>query len=179
MAADSYSVSISNEEIAYSILDELSYTLWRQHRLLEVLQFKLEVEQMLLASGNARWLDQATREVEAVLDQIRTEELQRATQLRRVSTVFRLADEPSLSDLVSICSSPWDDIFREHQAMLLTAVAAVEDAATTNRTLLHKGLADTRMFLRSMQGQRGPAGYSRSGETTPPQIAPTIFDSDA
>jgi hypothetical protein len=172
-------VSISNGEIATSVLDELSYTLWRQHRLLEVLQFKLEVEQMLLAAGRARWLEQATTEVEAVLDQIRAEELHRATQLRRLAALYGLNGEPSLGDLVAVCSSPWDDIFREHQAMLLTAVAAVEDAAATNRTLLHKGLSDTRLFLRSMQGQPGPSGYSRSGETTPPQIAPTIFDSDA
>ena len=170
---------ITDEEIASSILNELSYALWRQHRLLEVLLFKLDVEQLLLASGRARWLEQATSEVEAVLDQIRAEELNRATQLRRFAAVFSLSEEPSMGDLISTCSPPWDDIFREHRAMLLTAVAAVEDAASMNRTLLHKGLADTQTFLRSIEGQRGPTGYSRSGATTSGGLRPAIFDSDA
>ena len=37
-------------------LSEASNILWRQRHLLELLLFKLEVEQTLLASGRLRWL---------------------------------------------------------------------------------------------------------------------------
>ena len=41
---------------------ELSALLWRERELLEVLQFKLEVEQLLLTTGNTRWLNRASAE---------------------------------------------------------------------------------------------------------------------
>ena len=56
-------------------LSELSDVLWTERRLLELLLFKLEEEQLVLTSGRTRWLAHATREVETVLDQIRDAEL--------------------------------------------------------------------------------------------------------
>ena len=38
--------------------------LWRERELLELLLFKLEEEQLVLASGRGRWLAHATHEVE-------------------------------------------------------------------------------------------------------------------
>jgi len=52
-------------------LTDLASVLWRSRELLEMLLFKLEEEQLLLAAGRSRWLSHATREVEVVLDQIR------------------------------------------------------------------------------------------------------------
>ena len=48
-------------------LTEVSSILWRERELLELLLFKLEEEQLLLAAGRSRWLGHATREVEMVL----------------------------------------------------------------------------------------------------------------
>ncbi|CAN5337491.1 hypothetical protein BH23ACT9_BH23ACT9_24210 [soil metagenome] len=45
--------------VAYS---DVSNILWRERQLLELLHFKLEVEQSLLAAGRTRWLSHATRE---------------------------------------------------------------------------------------------------------------------
>ena len=59
---------------------ELSAVLWRERQLLELLLFKLEEEQLVLSSGRTRWLGHATREVEQVLDQIRTAELGRSME---------------------------------------------------------------------------------------------------
>ncbi len=49
-------------------MERLSLVLWRERELLESLHFKLEVEQLVLASGRSRWLMHAARDVEAVLD---------------------------------------------------------------------------------------------------------------
>ena len=61
-------------------LAEVSGILWKERELLELLLFKLEEEQLVLASGRTRWLAHATREVEFVMEQIRTTELLRATE---------------------------------------------------------------------------------------------------
>ena len=58
----------------------LSDVLWRERHLLELLLFKLEEEQLILSAGRTRWLSRATREVENVLDEIRTAELGRALE---------------------------------------------------------------------------------------------------
>src|SRR6478736_3999884 len=59
-------------------LSEVSNILWRERQLLELLVFKLEEEQLVLASGRTRWLSHATREVETILEEIKRVELERA-----------------------------------------------------------------------------------------------------
>jgi len=45
-------------------LSDVSNILWRERQLLELLVFKLEEEQLVLAAGRNKWLTHATREVE-------------------------------------------------------------------------------------------------------------------
>ena len=52
-------------------LSEVSNILWRERQLLDLLVFKLEEEQLVLASGRTRWLSHATREVETILAEIK------------------------------------------------------------------------------------------------------------
>ncbi len=59
-------------------LSDVSNILWRERQLLELLVFKLEEEQLVLAAGRTRWLGHATREVESVLEEIKRIELERA-----------------------------------------------------------------------------------------------------
>ena len=66
-------------------LSELSDVLWTERRLLELLLFKLEEEQLVLTSGRTRWLAHATREVETVLDEIRDAELGRSVEADAVA----------------------------------------------------------------------------------------------
>ena len=49
-------------------LAEVSNILWQERNLLELLQFKLDEQQLLLAAGKSRWLPYATSELERVLD---------------------------------------------------------------------------------------------------------------
>ena len=75
-------------------LNELSGVLWRERQLLELLLFKLEEEQLILTSGRTQWLGHATREVESVLDQIRTAELGRAMEAEEAARQLGL--EPGM-----------------------------------------------------------------------------------
>ena len=79
-------------------LNELSGVLWRERQLLELLLFKLEEEQLILSSGRTQWLGHATREVESVLDQIRTAELGRAMEADDAARQRALAKWKSRSE---------------------------------------------------------------------------------
>ncbi len=70
-------------------LIELSSVLWRTRELMELLLFKLEEEQVLLASGRSRWLAHATREVEMVLEQMRETEVIRAAHAQAAAVGAR------------------------------------------------------------------------------------------
>jgi hypothetical protein len=160
--------------------EELSRQLWRQRHLLETLLFKLEVERLLLAAGDTRWIDRATQEVATVIEQIRGEELARVTSpVIHLTTAAGLPPDASISDVIGVAPAPWDDILRDHQAMLLTAIAEVEEAAASNRDLLRRALRRTQDFLSSLGAPLEPEGYSRTGSTTSGETRPTIFDSDA
>lgn len=74
-------------------LNELSTVLWRERELLETLLFKLEEEELILASGRTRWIGRATREVEHVLDQIRGVELGRAVEADDAAREVGLPEE--------------------------------------------------------------------------------------
>ena len=98
-------------------LSEVSNILWRERQLLELLVFKLEEEQFVLASGRTRWLSHATREVEPILEEIKRVELERAMAV--AGSAGELAsDAPSLRELAAIAPPPWDGIFAEHRRAL-------------------------------------------------------------
>lgn len=72
-------------------LAELSSILWAERRLLELLVFKLESQQLLLGSGRDRWLPRSSDELEAVLEDLRHTEVLRAMEARAVATELGLA----------------------------------------------------------------------------------------
>src|SRR5947208_14865166 len=80
-------------------LSEVSNILWRERQLLELLLFKLEEEQLVLASGRSRWLSHATREVEMVLAEIKQAELARSIEVDAAAAELGLEASPSLRGL--------------------------------------------------------------------------------
>ena len=56
----------------------LSTLLWREQELLDLLLFKAEEKQYLILTGKTRWLARIAHEIEVVLDQLRTLEVERA-----------------------------------------------------------------------------------------------------
>ena len=80
-------------------LREVSAILWRERHLLELLLFKLDEEQLVLAAGRTRWLPRATREVEMVLEEIRQTELERAVEVSRVALELGLPAGAGLRQL--------------------------------------------------------------------------------
>lgn len=159
-------------------LSTLSQTLWRQRALVEVLLYRLEVQQMVLASGKTRWIDMSSRDVEGAITDLRSEELMRATAVASVAPLLHVPETASLTDLAIAAGEPWDQILRDHQAAFLSLIGSVEAVSRDNRELLNHGLRDTHDFLSRVANVPGNDGYSIEGTSTRELARPTLIDWD-
>ncbi len=144
-------------------LTDLSSVMWRLRELLELLLFKLEEEQLLLASGRTRWVAHATREVELVLDQIRQTEVIRAAHTQAVATALRLPGDVSLANLAAHAPEPWGDLLRQHRQAFLTLTAEITGLANANRDMLTRGQRAARETMMVVAGS--VETYGSRGET--------------
>jgi hypothetical protein len=128
-------------------IQDFSEVLFQERRVLELLLFKLEEEQLLLEMGRSRWLALASREVETVLDELNKVELARSVAFAGVAPELGLGDEAKLSSVVDVVASPWDTVFADHYAALTGLMGEVLDAAASSRTLLREGYDAIRQAL--------------------------------
>ena len=151
-------------------LTEVSNILWRERQLLELLLFKLEEEQLLLAAGRSRWLAHATREVETVLGEIKRVESTRAMEVEAVAVQLGLARTASLRELAEAAPAPWDAVLTDHREAFLQATQEITTLAHDNRELLSRGYQAARSVLSSMDDNRvetySPAGLVTNRSST-------------
>jgi len=105
--------------------EELSALLWKERELLELLLFKIEEEQLVLASGRTRWLAHATREVEVVLAEIREQELRRAITVEALAQTVGCGSQPSLTTLAGHAPEPYPELLRAHRQAFLGLTAEI------------------------------------------------------
>lgn len=148
------------------LLTELSGVLWRQRNQIEVLQYRLEVQQVMCATANERRLQFAVDEVEAALDEIRRTERQRDLVVRQCADELGLAADASLADIRSRAPEPWATLLGEHQIALLELVARTEELASRNRELALRGAHDTRALLDAVTGAESTASYGPTSAAT-------------
>ncbi|MDO9380443.1 MAG: flagellar protein FlgN [Nocardioidaceae bacterium] len=147
-------------------MEDLSSVLWHERELLDLLVFKLETEQLVLASGRTRHLGRAAKEVETVLEAIREAELSRAVGVSSVVAGLGLPDDPSLRQLVETAPEPWSTIFADHLDAFTTAMAEITALAESNRDLLTAGHRAVRETLAAMQDVDTPTyGADGTAET--------------
>jgi hypothetical protein len=151
-------------------LVEVANILWREREALDLLLFKLEEEQLVLACSRSRWLAHATREVEIVLDRIRQTELLRAAEVDAVAVELKLLPNPSLTQLADAAPPPWSELFREHRRAFLAITAEITALAEANRDLLTTGQRSAREAMLSVTGSLET--YGRDGGTT--AAAPSV-----
>ncbi|GGN79280.1 hypothetical protein GCM10010112_53790 [Actinoplanes lobatus] len=154
-------------------LTDLASVLWRSRELLEMLLFKLEEEQLLLAANRSRWLSHATREVELVLDQIRQTEVIRATYAQAVATELGLDPEASLGELADAAPDPWSDLLHQHRKAFLLLTSEIQTLADVNRDLLTAGqraARETMLAFAETVETYGPQGQTVSGGVRRPTL---------
>jgi hypothetical protein len=128
-------------------LREVSDILWRERRLLELLQFKLTEEQLLVAAGRVRWLPSATREVELIMVELQRAELTRAVAVDELAIEMGLAPNPSLADLAAAAPDTWQGVFERHRHALEVAVDEVNALADESHRMLACKVDDIRTAL--------------------------------
>jgi hypothetical protein len=144
-------------------LIELSKVLWRTRELLELLLFKLEEEQLLLAAGRSRWLAHATREVEVVLEQVRLTEVLRSSRSQDAALELGLPADSSLTRLADVAPAPWPELLREHRQAFMTLTAEITGLSDSNRDLLTTGLRAARETMMEVAGT--VETYGRHGQS--------------
>lgn len=148
-------------------LSDISNALLREQGLLEMLLFKLEEEHLILAAGRTRWLTFATREVEAVLAEIKRCELIRATLVAALAPSLGLGANPSLRELAEAAPEPWDFVLDQHRRSFLEIADDIGTQAHANKQLLNRGAAATRGLLERAARERTPGrGGARGSETS-------------
>lgn len=106
-------------------LQDLSSVLWGERELLETLQYKLEVERLLLETGREHRLTTAAREVDSVVERIRALETLRGLEVDLLAPELGLAPGAKLQDVAAACTEPWCTIWLDHRTMLTSAAAEV------------------------------------------------------
>jgi hypothetical protein len=116
---------------------ELSAQLWKERALVELLLFKLDELELVLAAGRSRWVPQATKEIEQVLDRMRAAGLGRAVDVSAVADEWGCSPDASLRDLVAAAPpGVWADIFGAHLQALTALADEVRSAGATCQRLL-------------------------------------------
>ena len=115
----------------------LSDILWHQRDLLDVLAHRLEIESLLLSSGRTKRLSLAARETQSVLEETRTAELARATEVVAAASLLGLTPTASLAEIAAAAPPPWDEIFTGHREALLELVDEInaQNAPPVTETL--------------------------------------------
>ena len=119
----------------------LSTLLWREQELLDLLLFKAEEKQYLIVTAKTRWLPRIAHEIEVILDQLRTLEVERASATEVMAARLGIGANPSLRQVAEAAPAPWNDLFAKHHEALLVLVTDLRSLSDTNRELIEGGLA--------------------------------------
>ena len=142
-------------------MEKLSLILWRERELLDLLAYKLELEQLVLASGRTRWLAYSTREVEEVVLTLRETEVLRAVASDEAAADIGLRPAATLGELAEAAPEPWATMLRDHRTALVTATREIAELSESNRGLITAGYRSARETLLSIGGNAD--GYSPDG----------------
>ena len=141
----------------------LSTLLWREQELLDLLLFKAEEKQYLIVTGKSRWLARIAHEIEVVLEQLRTLELERAATTETIAGRLGLDANPSLRQLADSAPAPWNDLYAKHHEALLVLVAELRGLSDANKELIESGLAVINDALSVAQPAATAGTYTQSG----------------
>jgi hypothetical protein len=124
-------------DVAEAACGELSTVLWCERDLLDGLAFTLEVQRLVLASGDPRWLPRACRAVDVILRRLCAVELVRAVRVDILAAELGLPPAPGLRALARAVDDPWSDLLRHHRDAMVGAAREIDGLAARN----HRGLA--------------------------------------
>jgi hypothetical protein len=159
-------------------LAELTRLLWTQRELIGELEYRLEVQQLVMTNGRHDRLHLAVADVESVLDRIRVLEERRLGVVAECAVELGLPVGASLRELIAASPDPWQFALADHQAELLRIVTSTEELAASNRALAARGIEESRHAFATI-GASSVTGYGRNGDRPHLELPPTLVDRDA
>jgi flagellar biosynthesis/type III secretory pathway chaperone len=144
----------------------LSTLLWREQELLDLLLFKAEEKQYLIITGKSRWLARIAHEIEVVLEQLRTLEVERAAATEQIAGRLGLEANPSLRQLADAAPAPWNDLYAKHHEALLVLVTELRGLSDANKELIESGLAVINDALTSSHPTTTAGTYTQAGRAS-------------
>jgi hypothetical protein len=153
-------------------LVQLADTLWYERRLLEFLLFKLVSANLVLTSGDPRFVTPAIAEVERVMDAVRTAETDRSRVVAQCARALGVGVETlTLTNLADHGPESLRDDFADHRSGFMDLVNEIETLTRENRRLAGVNLQD----LRDTLGLAANLTYDAAGRSeTAPQGPSTI-----
>ncbi|RYB94223.1 flagellar protein FlgN [Nocardioides oleivorans] len=162
------------DDIRTAAVEKLSLVLWRERELLEELHYRLEVEQLVLASGRTRWLAHATRDIDALLATVRETEVLRAVAADEAAAAAGMRSNPSLAALAETCGEPWRTILTDHRDAFVSLTGDITTLADSNRHLISAGYRSARETLLALGDSVD--GYSADGSATAEPLRASLVD---
>lgn len=156
---------------------EVSTMLWRERDALQFLLYKLVTEQLIVTSGQARWLAQANEEIEFALEQLRGTEVLRAAETDALADQLGIPSPATLAQLESVADEPWSTLYAEHRRALLDLMAEISQVTAENRKLLTAGARAVRETLLSVSDT--VCTYDSRGAATGTADGPRFMDEQA
>ena len=153
-------------------MEKLSLVLWRERELLEELHYRLEVEQLVLASGRSRWLAHATRDIDSLLATVRETEMLRAVAADEAAAASGMSANPSLASLAEAAGEPWTTILTEHREAFVALTNEITTLADSNRHLISAGYRSARETLMSLG--ESDDGYAADGSANAEPLRATL-----
>jgi hypothetical protein len=154
-------------------LVQLADTLWYERRLLEFLLFKLVSANLVLTSGDHRFITPAIAEVERVMEAVRTAETDRNRVLEQCARALQVTAETlTLGYLSEHAPGSLRDDFADHRTGFMELVNEIESLTRENRRLAGVNLGD----LRSTLGLTSNLTYDAAGRRGSADQGPTTVD---
>jgi hypothetical protein len=154
-------------------LVQLADTLWYERRLLEFLLFKLVSANLVLTSGDHRFVTPAVAEVERVMEAVRVAETDRTRVLAQCAQAMNASPaDLTLSYLTQHAPPALRDDFADHRTGFMELVNEIESLTRENRRLASVSLED----LRDTLGLPENLTYDAAGRRGPTSQRPTTID---
>ena len=130
---------------------ELAHHLWSLRQLLDRLIYRLEVQQLLLATGRTRFLALASAEVDEASAAVAALEGHLRAAAQAAVGQSGPNDPPALAELVSMLQEPHSSAISDHRAALILLGAEVEELVRSSKELA-KRIMNTRDVLGQLHG---------------------------
>ena len=146
-------------------LNSLTTLLWRERELLDLLEFKMEEQQLLLLAGKSQWVDRAAQEIETVLEKVQTASLARAVESATVATELRLDADAALAQIVAAVKDPaWRDVLEGHLTALRGSTSRIAALRETNTQYLRTAQRAAQETLANLDAETYSGTGGRSSD---------------